>query len=373
MAAQPPVQERAAQQAQSVGDAPVRSPTLGRRGRLGLIIVGAVLLSAALAYGSYWLLHGRFIVSTNDAYLRADAVTVAPRVSGYIDQIFVSDNQTVRAGEPLLHIDARTYADAQAQQKAALDARRADIGAAESEIRQQEAVILQNRSQLEAARARAQFARTQEHRYHDLFTQGADTEEHYAQAVNDSRQAAATEAGALAAVRVAERQLATYRSQWAQAGAQLESAEAALSTAQQNLADTTVRASIDGIVGDKSARLGQYVQPGTRLLSVVPVHGIYLVANFKETQLSRMRIGQPARIKVDALGGTVIPGRLESFAPGTGAQFALLPPENATGNFIKIVQRVPVRFQVLPPPELAKRLLPGLSVTVSVDTSKPAS
>jgi membrane fusion protein (multidrug efflux system) len=146
-------------------------------------------------------------------------------------------------------------------------------------------------------------------------------------------------------------------------------------TAQQNLDDTVLRASVAGSIGDDSARVGQYVQPGTRLMSVVPLNSVYLVANFKETQIKRMRIGQKASVKVDAIGGREIDAEVESFAPGTGSQFALLPPENATGNFIKIVQRVPVRLRVMPPKELDERLLPGLSVVVSVDTrhAEPAS
>jgi membrane fusion protein (multidrug efflux system) len=135
------------------------------------------------------------------------------------------------------------------------------------------------------------------------------------------------------------------------------------------LDDTVLKASVDGTIGDDTARVGQYVQPGTRLMSVVPVQSVYLVANFKETQIKHMRIGQRAKLKVDAIGGVEIDAQIESFAPGTGSQFALLPPENATGNFIKIVQRVPVRLRVMPPKDVADRLLPGLSVKVDVDTS----
>jgi membrane fusion protein (multidrug efflux system) len=169
-------------------------------------------------------------------------------------------------------------------------------------------------------------------------------------------------------VKVAERQLQTVRSQILQSRAQLEGAKAASNTAQLNLDDTIVRASIDGRIGDKTAQVGQFVQPGTRLMSVVPVQDVYLVANFKETQVRRMKVGQKAVVKVDAIGDQDIPGTVESFAPGTGAQFALLPPENATGNFIKIVQRVPVRIKLHPSKELAPRLLPGLSVSVDIDT-----
>jgi membrane fusion protein, multidrug efflux system len=363
--------------------APVATPALGlasppapREGssgsvvRRGLMVVGALLAVAAVVYGLQWLLHGRFIISTDDAYLRADSVTVAPRVSGYIEALYVTENQKVEAGQPLLRIDTRNYRDAVAQNSAMVNARIADIGAAESQILQQEALILQRKAELAGASANVQFARDQAKRYGALRDQGAETDERYAQSVNERNQKEATETSAAANVHVAERQLATLKSQVEQSRAQLDAARASASSAQMNLDDTLIRASVAGFVGDDSARVGQYVQPGTRLMSIVPVQGVYLVANFKETQLKRMHIGQPATIKLDALGSTEISGEVESFAPGTGAQFALLPPENATGNFIKIVQRVPVRVRLMPPKELVDRLLPGLSVTVSIDTSR---
>ncbi len=195
-----------------------------------------------------------------------------------------------------------------------------------------------------------------------------ETDERYAQAVNERNQTAAAVLGAQANVKVAQRQLATLKSQMAQVNAQLEAARAAANTAKLNLDDTLIRASIDGRIGDKTVQVGQYVQPGTRLLSVVPVQDIYLVANYKETQVRSMHVGQKATVKIDAVGSTEIPGEIVSFAPGTGAQFALLPPENATGNFIKIVQRVPVRIKLDPSKALAARLVPGLSVSVDIDT-----
>jgi membrane fusion protein (multidrug efflux system) len=348
--------------------APTRKP-LDRRVRLGLMLVGIVILVIASSFGIRWFVYERFIVSTDDAYLRADAVTIAPRVSGYIDEIYVRENQHVAAGEPLLHIDKRNYQDAVSQQTATVAARSADLDAADSQIRQQAAVIAQHRAELESAHARAQFAREQAERYRSLRDQGADTEERYAQFKNELEQSNAAEAASTAGLRAAEGQLGVLKSQREQAEAQLESAKAQVSAAQQNLDDTVLRASVQGSIGDDSARVGQYVQPGTRLMSVVPLNSVYLVANFKETQIKRMRIGQKARVKVDAIGGEEIDAEVESFAPGTGSQFALLPPENATGNFIKIVQRVPVRLRVMAHKDLAERLLPGLSAIVSVDTA----
>jgi membrane fusion protein (multidrug efflux system) len=270
---------------------------------------------------------------------------------------------------PLLHIDKRNYQDTLSQQSANVAARMADMDAVDSQMKQQDAVIAQSRAQLESARIKARFSRDQTERYRSLRDQGADTEEKFAQFDNGLAQDKAGEAAANANLRAAESQLGVLRSQREQADAQLKAAQAQVNSARQNLDDTVIKASAEGIVGDNSARVGQFVQPGTRMMSIVPTQSVYLVANFKETQIKRMRIGQKATFKVDAIGGEKIDAEVESFAPGTGSQFALLPPENATGNFIKIVQRIPVRLHVLAPKDLSDRLLPGLSVVVTVDTT----
>jgi membrane fusion protein (multidrug efflux system) len=339
-----------------------------RRIRTVLFIVLAVLAVIAIGYGVRWLIYGRYIESTDDAYLRADSVTVSPRVNGYIDQVYVVDNQTVKAGDPLVHIDLRNYKAVLSQQDASVDARSADIRAAENQITQQQASVESAQAQLVGAQANAKYARDEADRYKNLRDQGVETDERYAQAVNERNQTAAAVLGAQANVKVAERQLDTLDSQMAQVHAQLAAAKAASNTARLNLDDTLIRASIDGRVGDKTAQVGQYVQPGTRLMSVVPVQDVYLVANYKETQVRQIRVGQKATVKIDALGTEELAGVVVSFAPGTGAQFALLPPENATGNFIKIVQRVPVRIKLQPSKEIAARLVPGLSVSVDIDT-----
>ncbi len=356
-----------------VAGTPARSRPAARRPlslRTGLLLVAALIFALALYAGIRWFVHGRFIESTDDAYLRADLVTVAPRVSGYVDEIYVAENQKVTAGQPLLRIDRRSYRDALSQQTATVDARLADLQALERQVEQQQAQVAQSRAQLEGARANAAFAQQEAERYRGLRDAGAETDERYAQALNERNQTQAAALAAAASLRVAERQVETLVSQKDQMQAQLEAARAAANTAKVNLDDTLLRASIDGRIGDDTARLGNYVEPGTRLMSIVPITRIYLVANFKETQLRRMRIGQPARIRIDALGDQDVEGHVDSFAPGTGAEFALLPPENATGNFIKIVQRVPVRLRLTVPQRLAERLLPGLSATVSVDTSR---
>ncbi len=313
-------------------------------------------------------MRGRYLESTNDAYLRADSVTVAPTVSGYIQSVYVSDNQLVRPGQPLLQIDARSYNASLAQTQATVDARKADVQRAQAETDQQQSTIAQASAQLGASSAAAIFAAKQVERYAPLAESGADTHERLDQLRDSLDQALATQKANAAALQSAQRQLVTLSAGTAQAKAQLEAAEASLRQSQIDLGHTLIRSAIAGRVGDRTLRVGQYVQPGTRLMTIVPVEKLYLTANFKETQIGRMRPGQPAEIKVDALPDAHIRGKVESFSPGTGAQFALLPPENATGNFTKIVQRVPVRISVDASEAARRFLVPGLSVSVTVDT-----
>jgi membrane fusion protein (multidrug efflux system) len=320
-----------------------------------------------LAWLVYWLLVGRYIESTDDAYLQADSLTVAPKVGGYVAQVLVGDNQAVKAGDPLVRIDTRQYQAALDQARANIAARQADIAQAQAQIQQQQDDAAQARAQARVADIKARHANEQVRRYKPLAAAGAETNEHLADLVSDRDQALAEQAADVAAVNAAESRVEVARTQIAQARAQLAAAQASERQSALDLQDTLVRSSIDGRVGDRSVRVGQYVQPGTRMLTVVPVQDVYLVANFKETQVGDMRSGQPATLSLDALPGVTLHGVVDSFAPGTGSVFALLPPENATGNFTKIVQRVPVRIRVQAG-KYADRLLPGLSVTVDVDT-----
>ncbi|MFM0048273.1 HlyD family secretion protein [Caballeronia grimmiae] len=345
------------------------SATQGKPSRRRLlIIVGIVAAVVALAWGLRWWTVGRFVESTDDAYLKADSVTIAPKVSGYVTDVLVEDNQAVAAGAPLARLDTRQYQASLDQSKATLDARAADIQRAEAELRQQQANADQAKAQAEVSRVSLQHAEDDVSRYRPLVATGAESAERLASLVSTRDQARATLAANQAAARSAATQIGATQAQIVQARAQMEAAEAQLNQSKLDMNDTTLYSPLAGRVGDRSARVGQYVQPGTRLMTVVPVQTVYLEANFKETQVGRMRIGQPATLHVDALKGTDLHGVVESFSPGTGAQFALLPPENATGNFTKIVQRVPVRIRIDTGPETRKVLLPGLSVTVDVDT-----
>ncbi|HEY4317304.1 MAG TPA: HlyD family secretion protein [Herbaspirillum sp.] len=333
-----------------------------------LAIAGIVALVLGLLFFIRWWLVGRYLESTNDAYLKADTVVVAPKVSGYVSKVYVADNQAVKAGQPLVTLDARQYQAALDMARANIDSRQADIARANAQAAQQQSALLQARAQLAAAQSNAAHADIEVQRYAPLAVSGADAPEHVAQLKNEQAQAHSTLQQAVAAVHSAEQQIVATAAQVKQAEAQLEAAQASATQSGIDAQDTTISSAIDGNVGDKSVRVGQFVQPGTRMMSIVPIQGIYLIANFKETQVGLMRIGQPAVIHVDALSGVDLHGRVQSFSPGTGSQFALLPPENATGNFTKIVQRVPVRIAVDATPETRRVLLPGLSVTVEVNT-----
>jgi len=333
-----------------------------------MIAIGAVALVVAAVWLARWWTVGRFIEGTDDAYLQADSVTVAPKISGYVTDVYVGENAMVKAGDPLVRLDTRQYQVALDQAQATVDARAADIQRALADIQQQHANIEQAKAQQQVARVSAQHARDEVQRYAPLAATGAETSERLAELTSTRDQALATLAANTAALAAAQTQIAATTAQIAQARAQLEAAQASAQQSRLDLQDTVIRSALTGKVGDRTVRVGQYVQPGTRMLTVVPVQSTYVEANFKETQVGHMRVGQPVTLQVDALPGTDLHGVVDSFAPGTGSQFALLPPENATGNFTKIVQRVPVRIRIETGPETRSVLLPGLSVTVDVDT-----
>jgi len=346
---------------------PPSKPSSGRRRPLLLALAAAALVAGA-AYGLHWWSVGRFIESTDDAYLKANSVAAAPKVGGYVTDVYVVANQRVSRGDPLVRLDQRQYQAALDQSQAAIDGRQADIQRVEADILQQQAQLAQARAQAEVASIKLAHARDAYERYAPLAVTGAATDEHLGDLRSARDQAGSELAASRAAVDAVQGQLKASQAQAAQSRAQVKAGEAALRQNHLDVADTVVRAAIAGRIGDSSVQVGQLVSPGTRLMTVVPMQDVYLVANFKETQIARMRAGQPATLHVDALPGAALHGVVESFSPGTGAQFALLPAENATGNFTKIVQRVPVRIRVQADAALRERLLPGLSVTAEVDT-----
>jgi membrane fusion protein (multidrug efflux system) len=268
----------------------------------------------------------------------------------------------------LIRVDARRYEAAVNAAKATVNARQADIEKSEADLRQQDAVIAQAQADQANAESAVDLAQKEMDRSATLVTRGFTTQQQNDQAQNALKQAQSMKLLKQAALDAAQHQVATLTAEVDQARAQLAAAQESLRQAQLDLDDTTLRSPIAGRVGDRTVQVGQFVQPGTLLMTLVPTSQLYLVANFKETQVENMRAGQPADIHVDAYPNLALRGTVDSFAPGTGSQFALLPPENATGNFTKIVQRVPVRIRVDVPPNSAPALVPGLSVEVSVNT-----
>ena len=349
----------------SIKARPKRKP--GKTLALGVLGLGALL--GAAVWGAHWWSVGRFIESTNDAYLQADSLSVAAKVSGTVSKVYVSDNQTVSVGQPLVRLDIRPYQAAREKSEAAIRAAEADIARGEAELAQHSASIAQVQAQLEGESANEQYAAAQVQRYAPLAKSGAETRERMAELRNALRQASARRA-AQAALNVAQRQLQTQRAAIEQARAQLASAQASTRQSKLDEQDTVVYSTLAGRVGSRSVRVGQYLQPGTRLMTIVPLAEVYLTANFKETQIERMHPGQAVAVHIDAWPGVEFEGVVESLSPGTGSQFALLPSNNATGNFTKIVQRVPVRIRLNASPETGIEWLPGLSATVDVDTRR---
>ncbi|MBB5863493.1 HlyD family secretion protein [Xanthomonas sp. 3058] len=344
------------------------SPLKNPKVKWTLIVVGVLVAILLVIWLAYYLIKGRYMQDTNNAYLQADSVAVAPRVSGYVTKVMVGDNQIVDAGQPLLQIDDRTYQANLQQAEAAIAARQADIGAATANVSGQESSLVQARSQVTSAAASLKFAQAEVKRFAPLAASGADTHEHQESLQHELARARAQYDAAQAQAKGAQSQILASNAQLEQAQAGLKQATADADQARVAVEDTRLTSRIHGRVGDKTVQVGQFLAAGTRTMTIVPQQSLYLVANFKETQVGLMRPGQPAEIKVDALSGVKLHGKVESLSPGTGSQFALLPPENATGNFTKVVQRIPVRIRVLAGDEARKVLVPGMSVEVTVDT-----
>ena len=336
--------------------------------RRGLVLAGLLVLIAAAIWYYRNETYGQYQQSTDNAYVAADSVVVAPKVAGYVDRVLVTENQPVREGDALAQLDIRDYRAQSNQVTAQIAATLAGADTVRAQQREQDAAIDQARAQLAAATAQAALAGEQVARYRPLAATGAEPREKLDQLQAQAREAQAQVAAARAGLLAAQRRLGTLGEQIQQANSQANAARAQLEAARLNLSATTLRASITGRVGDLTVRAGQYVQPGQRLMSVVPTDRIYVTANFKETQLGLIRRGQPVTLEIDALPDLELAGRVESIAPGTGAEFSILPPQNATGNFTKIVQRIPVRISIQATPDVRRLLVPGMSVVATVDT-----
>jgi membrane fusion protein (multidrug efflux system) len=364
-----PVRITEAAQPIATGEAPVRK----RGGRSLLLGATAIALIAAGAYygHDYWTV-GRFHISTDDAYVKADTGAIAPKVSGYVAEVIVGDNEIVKAGQPLARIDGRDYQTALDQAKADVAAAEATINAKQASLDIQQSTIAAARATIDVDRANETFAEQNDKRYAGLATNGFAS-------VQTAQQAAAQIASAKAAIirdsaslDAASKQVDLLKAELAQSRATLAHGQAVQHQAELNLSYATIVAPVDGVIGNRTLRVGQYVQAGTQLMSVVPTRAAYVIANYKETQLTDVRAGQPVDIDVDMFPGRTYHGRVDSLAPASGQEFALLPPDNATGNFTKVVQRIPVKITLDADSVAAGDLRPGMSVQPRIDTKADA-
>ncbi|MBO1113413.1 HlyD family secretion protein [Bordetella petrii] len=309
--------------------------------------------------------------STDDAYIRAEITSVAPEITGLVNAVAVEENQPVRAGQLLVQIDDREYALAVRNASAALAHARAAADGIHAQIAVQESVIRQARSTLEADQATQELARLDYRRYKSLAADGSGTVQARQQARTRLQVQQAQHAKDQAILQAQTGRLDTLRADVLRAQAEIEQAEAALAQARLDLSRTRIKAPIAGTIGHKRVRVGNYARTGEPLLTLVPLADIYVEANFRETQLARMRRGQPVRVTVDALPGRVFTGTVQSLGPASGVSYSAIAPHNATGNFTKIVQRLPVRIALDPGQDGADRLRVGMSVQPEVDVSAP--
>ena len=339
--------------------------------RLLIAALVLVFLSAAAVYGDYYWTTGRFLISTDDAYIQAHSVLISPKVSGYISEVPVDDNAMVRSGQLIARIDPRDYQTALDQAHANVRAAQAVIDTLNQQIAQQSLTVDQARQLVASDQAALVFSQQNFQRYTDLAKTGYGTVQRAQQAQADSREKTAALQHDTAGVEAAEKQIGVLQAQLAQANAALAQQQAIERQAELELSYTTITAPIDGTVGVRTLRVGEYVQAGTQLMAIAPLQAVYVVANYKETQLTDVRPGQPVTIDVDTFPGATVHGHVDSLAPASGQEFALLPPDNATGNFTKIVQRIPVKIDIDKDEPLLGRLRPGMSVEPTIDT-RPA-
>ena len=340
---------------------PARFGVLRRHPYITALVV--VVLIAAIGAGVIWWLNARQYESTDDAYIDARTVPISAQITGDIVDVAVTDNQLVATGDPLVRIDPRDYRAALAQAQAQLEQAQASVANFDAQIAAQRAKIAQAQKQAQQAKAALDFAEQQNERDQALLKSGAGTVQQAQQSASTLTQDQAAYSAAQANTIAAQKQLAVLQAQRKSAMAQVASARATLDQARINLARTTIYAPVASHVANLTAAVGAYAQPGQALMSLVPLN-VWVTANFKETELTDMRAGQPVDIKVDAYPGKTFHGHVASIQAGSGVAFSLLPPENATGNFVKVVQRVPVKIVFDKPPDVY--LGPGMSVVPSV-------
>ncbi|SHL16155.1 membrane fusion protein, multidrug efflux system [Bradyrhizobium lablabi] len=335
--------------------------------RAALALAVALGVAGAADFGYDYLTTGRYLETTDDAYVKADSTIISPKVSGYIAEVLVEDNQPVKAGQLLAKIDDRDFRTALDQANADVAASEAAVSNLDAQLALQQPMIEQGTADVAAAEANLKFAREEQERYDGLMKTGSGTIQRAQQTDAALREKIAQLQHGKSGLLAAQRKVDVLTTDRAKAVAQLDHARAVAQQAALNLSYTEISAPVEGTVGARSLRVGQYVQAGTQLMAVVPLDAVYVVANFKETQLTHVRNGQPVEIRIDGFHGTRLRGHVDSVSPASGLEFALLPPDNATGNFTKIVQRVPVKI-ALDDHSLTGLLRPGMSAEPTVNT-----
>ena len=335
--------------------------------KLAYAAVAFAALSGGTLYAHHWWTIGRFMVSTDDAYVGGDVTVLATQVSGFIKEVAIEDNQRVQAGDLLVRLDDRDFRAALNRADAVVAAQRASLANLDATRRLQEAIVDQATAEIASVAAEAARTRFDFDRYQQLSSVQYASQQRFQQADADNKKAIAAENKARATLSATQRQIDVIETQKEQVKAALDQAIADREIARLNLSYTEIRAPFEGVIGNRSARSGGYATVGAALISLAPVHGLWVDANFKESQLAGMQPGQRVTVVADVLPGETILGEVASLAPATGAQFSVLPPENATGNFTKIVQRVPVRIRLDGDASVLGKLRPGLSVTAEVD------
>ncbi len=320
-----------------------------------------------LATGGWLLLRDGRHQHTNNAYVTADFTVVAPKVAGFVSEVRVADNQPVKAGDVLASIDDRDYQVALAAARADLANARAQLANAQAVLAQQDSLIDQARATLDVSQSELTLAQADQRRYGELARDGAGTMQNAQQAQSRQAVASAHLHQGRAALLTARQRTDILNAGVQSAQAAVQRAEAAQARAELDLSHTQLRAPIDGVVGRRAIRVGAYLTPGTPVLAVVPLQQAFVVANFQETQMTRMRAGQKVELQVDVFPGQSLHGRIDSIAPATGVTFAAVAPENATGNFTKVVQRIPVKIVLDKEQPLLGKLRAGMSVEASVD------
>jgi membrane fusion protein (multidrug efflux system) len=338
------------------------------RGRMAVSVAAIAVIGAGGWFGYDWWTNGRFIETTDDAYVGGNLTSIAPHVAGFIAAIPVTDHQFVHAGQPLVRLDPRDFQAALDHAVAVVAAAIAAHDSLRAQLAMQQSTIQQRAADLAAKVSQAEYTTTDAARYRSLASTAAGSRQDQQRTSSLEAQARAAVTSATSALQEARQRVPVLEAEVAKAAADIAQAESDLRAARYNLEYTEIRSPIDGYVGNRAAQVGAYVVSGGYLLSITPAEGLWVDANFKEDQLTDMAPGQTATVTADVLPGHVFHGRVVSISPGTGAVFSVIPPENATGNFTKIVQRVPVRIALDGDDAKLASLRPGLSTTVRVDT-----